>query len=167
MKVIKQDLLAVKEGILIHVCNCKGAFNAGVAFAIRNKYTSVYHDYRACKDVLKLGTIMPIFVNKNLFVIHMMAQENYGRDPNKIYLDIDAFTECIRQVKEWNHDPEEFYFNYENIYKTIVPNKELKTKELNVYAPYLIGCGYAKGNWDDVSFVLETELPDIILCKKD
>lgn len=47
IKIIDGDLLASTTDIIAHQVNCKGAFNSGVARAIREYDVQVFHDYRA------------------------------------------------------------------------------------------------------------------------
>lgn len=55
IKIIDGDLLASKTDIIAHQVNCKGAFNSGVARAIREYDVQVFHDYRAyCSSYLML-----------------------------------------------------------------------------------------------------------------
>ena len=45
MKVIKGDLLKAKEDIIIHQVNCQGAYGAGLAKQIANKYPKAKKEY--------------------------------------------------------------------------------------------------------------------------
>lgn len=45
VKVIDGDLLTSRADIIAHQVNCQGAFNSGVAKAIRNFDVEVYNDY--------------------------------------------------------------------------------------------------------------------------
>ena len=40
------DLLTAKTDIIAHQVNCIGAFNSGVAACIRNKFISVFFEYK-------------------------------------------------------------------------------------------------------------------------
>lgn len=164
---LNQNIVDVSYGIIIHVCNCRGAFNKGVAKDIRDKYPLVYATYYHHVKALSLGTILPVCVAPNLWVINMMAQLNYGiyNMPGNGHLDIDAFTACIQQVVTWNNDPIELIDSYGKLYNLSIPSYYTKDNILPIYAPYRIGCGNAGGSWDDVLHVLQQEMPTVTLCK--
>ena len=46
IEVIKGDVLSIKEGIIVHGCNCQGVMGGGVALSIRNQFPTVYNLYR-------------------------------------------------------------------------------------------------------------------------
>lgn len=87
IKIIDGDLLASTTDIIAHQVNCKGAFNSGVARAIREYDVQVFHDYRAyCSsktaddligDVRYFQSDMDDKIYANLF-----AQKSYGYDGN-------------------------------------------------------------------------------------
>lgn len=91
IKIIDGDLLASTTDIIAHQVNCKGAFNSGVARAIREYDVQVFHDYRAyCSsktaddligDVRYFQSDMDDKIYANLF-----AQKSYGYD-GKQYTD--------------------------------------------------------------------------------
>ena len=47
IKIIDGDLLTSNTDIIAHQVNCKGAFNSGVAKAIRDYDVQVYKDYHS------------------------------------------------------------------------------------------------------------------------
>jgi O-acetyl-ADP-ribose deacetylase (regulator of RNase III) len=77
---IKDDILNVKDGIIVHGVNCQGKMGKGLAYQIRNRYPKVYDEYikyiNENKDLL--GKINIVEVNNNLFVVNLFSQFYYG-----------------------------------------------------------------------------------------
>ena len=100
IKNIDGDLLATKKDIIAHQVNCKGAFNSGVARAIREYDVQVFHDYRAycysktaddlIGDVRYFQSDMDDKIYANLF-----AQKSYGYD-GKQYTDLEALKSALK-----------------------------------------------------------------------
>jgi len=137
-----KDITAVTDGIVIHQVNCKGVMGSGVALAIRKKWPEVYKAYMKHFKKAKLGMIQVIEIKKNLYVINLFGQEQYGR--NRRYTDYSALQTCLEKVRDWkakNH-----------------PN-------LKIYIPYKMSCGNAGGNWDIVSKIIEKTLPEAIIIQ--
>ena len=83
IKIIDGDLLTSNTDIIAHQVNCKGAFNSGVAKAIRDYDVQVYKDYHSFCSINTpeqlLGSVryfqqeyMQIYLHKN----HMAMTEN-------------------------------------------------------------------------------------------
>ena len=143
MKIISNDILKIKEGLICHQVNCMGKMGTGIALAIRQKWLKSYEDYiQAYEDnQLYLGNVIISRVDYNLFVAHCCGQYKYGRD--KRYTDYKALKQCFEKVKEWS-----------NIYR------------LQVYIPYKMGCNNAGGKWKVVSEIIEEIIPESVVCKK-
>ena len=143
VKVIKGDLLKAEEDIIIHQVNCQGAYGAGLAKQIAQKYPETKKEYvRYCninnkKDLLGdcLFTKTDDFIIANLF-----GQYNYGRYGSfyKKYsrqTDYKAFAKGLKIIKD------------------TYPNK-------SIAIPYKIGCGLANGNWDKIKEIFNLVFPE-------
>lgn len=147
IKVQVGDMLAVKNGILVHGCNCQSVMGSGIALLIRKKWPGVFQDYfqRANSSGLHLGDV--IFSNvteeakansSTLIIASALTQENFGRDKNVRYVDYDAITACFSRIR----------YQAEHL-------------KLPVHIP-LIGCGLANGKWEEVGPRIEAAIgPDV------
>ena len=98
MKYIKGNLLNVKTGIIAHGCNRSMGFGSGVALAIKNKYPVVRECFMLENPAPRLGSIRPIWINKDLAVINCYTQESYGRIPGKVYASEEAILKSLSEV---------------------------------------------------------------------
>lgn len=136
MNVSHSDLLDETSGIIVHGCNSKGVFGAGIAKAIRSRYNKVYLDYRReyITEGLKLGDIIVTTLNQGFIYVSGITQLDYGRDPSRVYVDYTALREVFRKVN----------------------NLALSTK-LEVKFP-MIGCGLGGGSLDEVQRIIQSTL---------
>jgi O-acetyl-ADP-ribose deacetylase (regulator of RNase III) len=150
MNQIRQDLLSIDKGFLLHQVNCQGVFNAGLAKAVRAKYPMVlgdYYDHLRRYPGKALGGFASTWVNDNLVIVHCFTQNHYGND-GKRYTDYDAMADCFAAFQ--------FYRYFLSITRDV---------DLPVYAPFNMGCGYGGGDWAEVCDILETYLPEITICR--
>lgn len=70
-------------------------------------------------------------------VVNLMTQEDYGRDPYRVYVDYDAISRG---------------------FEAVLAPLALDTG-LPVYFPK-IGCGLANGDWQEVSRRIEAAMPE-------
>lgn len=143
MQVHEGDILTVEKGIIVHGCNCQGRMGSGLAKVIRDKWPTVYGEYRTIYmrsglflgDIISLAStrfdINPDYVNafaqelpENVIVVNAMTQYDYGRDKNVVYVDYDAIVAAFARVKIL-----------------------AKATGLPVHFPK-IGAGLANGDWD-------------------
>lgn len=114
-------------------------WGAGFARALRNKYPSVQKDFRdwsaANPSNLSLGNTHESAISDDLFVASMVAQHGYG-ESTKPRIRYAALRNCLSQLRE------------------IAANRAA-----TIHMPR-IGTGYAGGNWNYVS-----ELVDEILVR--
>jgi len=127
IKEITKDITTVEEGIVLHGCNCVGAFGSGVAGAIRRTWPSVYKMFmeNGVGEQL-LGTIQIDLLSESppLAVINGYTQVNCGSD-GKRYANPDAVEACMLQAAAIAKDA-----------------------ELPLYMPKL-GCGLGGLSWED------------------
>lgn len=107
MKIIKQNILNINQGIVAHGCNCQGVMGAGVAKAIRSKWPEAFQAYRdACvakdysKQLLGACIIVKITNCDNLYIANCITQHRYGSD-GKVYANIEAIKQAMKKVFEF------------------------------------------------------------------
>lgn len=151
MKVIEQDITTVDMGIVGHQCNCRGAMGSGVALAIRNKWPKAYEDYRVAYEyhrlILGMSVMSEVSEEPPLFVAHLCGQWDYGK--RGIFTNYNALSDALCNMRNFQED-------YARVYDG---------KVLQLYLPYGIGCGLAGGDWKKVEPIIESIMPDVILCK--
>lgn len=145
MNIIEQDILEIEKGIVCHQVNCKGVMGAGLALQIRRKYPQLYAEYsiRCYSQNGLLGNVTIYEANENLIIVNMFSQYDYGRE-NKLYTNYHAFEKCLRQISDLHSC----------------------NKDLNIYFPFKIGCGLARGNWKEISSLINFYIPNAIICKR-
>jgi O-acetyl-ADP-ribose deacetylase (regulator of RNase III) len=140
IKTLYGNVLTIPHIFICHQVNCRAVMGAGVAGQVKKKWPKAYEWYfKDCKWKSKeelLGSICPVPVEDNVSIIHMFAQDDYGRS-DKCYTDYEAFERCLHAIK--NHVPEE---------NTIIR------------FPYKIGCGLAGGDWNIIQKLIYEILGD-------
>jgi len=146
MKVISGNILNINHGVICHQVNCQGVMGAGLALQIKNKWPVAYEGYMTAYEanLLALGEIVPSMVcaGPQLWVVHMCGQNYYGKQPGKIYTDYTALAACLAKAASF-----------------------AKLRDLPAYIPYGIGCGFAGGNWEVVSELIEAYAPDATVVR--
>lgn len=136
--VINGDILDVKEGVIIHGCNCQGVMGSGLAKQIKTKYPDAYYDYMKVYSIAGLnlgGIIISPVIPGVLYVVNAMTQEFYGKNLNIVYVDYNAIDECFYKTLNWMN----------------------QCKLTKLYYPK-IGAGLANGNWKIISDIIEKQL---------
>ncbi len=136
------DITTVTNGIICQQVNCQGVMGAGLAKTIKDKWSKVFTNYRKYYKAAKLGQIQIIKVDDELYVANFFAQDRYGRD--KQHTDYEAFASCLLKLR--------------------LIHKQYPGKQ--IYFPYKIGCGLAGGSWSVIKELIETIIPEAIICKK-
>ena len=153
------NILSLQEGILVHGCNCQGVMGGGIAKLIRDKWPAVYNAYRTyhSKVGLRLGDVVNVghlhwrgerkasrhlfdvheTLPERLIVVNAMTQDDFGRDPGRVYVDYDGIEAAFSRIAILARDT-----------------------GLPVHFP-LIGCGLAQGKWDEVAQRIEKALPGV------
>ena len=153
------NILSLTEGILVHGCNCQGVMGGGIAKFIRDKWPPVYQAYKNyhSKVGLRLGDVVNVshfklraeksmarhihdvcdVLPERLIVVNAMTQDDFGNDPRRVYVDYDAIEAAFSRISLLARDT-----------------------GLPVHFP-LIGCGLAKGSWEDVEQRIQRAMPDI------
>ena len=141
IKVIDGDLLSSKTDVIAHQVNCQGAFNSGVAKAIRDFDVEVYKDYHSFCSINTpeqlLGRVRYFDSNYNgRIYANLFAQKSYGYD-GKQYTDVNALSKCFENLRS--------FCSYEN---------------LSIAMPYKIGCVRGGANWNEVYAIIEEVFKD-------
>lgn len=142
MKIFEKDITTITEGLICHQCNCLGSMNSGVAKPISNKFPKVKSEYidLCSKNVPKnlLGTFQEVVINDKLKVLNCFSQLNFGRE-KLLYTNYSAI---------------------ESIFEIVS-----KKYSEQIYLPLLYGCGLGNGDWDIVSEIICSKIPDVVFCK--
>lgn len=92
---------ASKRAVIIHGCNCRGAFGAGVAGLIRNRYPRVYDAY---SDEHVKGKLVPGYVSwakatNTILVANACTQVHPGADAKVEHIH-NCITEILARLQE-------------------------------------------------------------------
>lgn len=129
-------LLDNKVDLLLHVANCQGKMNSGVAKEIRARIPEAYNSYLQYKEFygLALGTISRTnYHNEKVtpIVVNAHAQEYYGYDGHR-YLNYGALSSSLKEV--------------------VTLCKSFEVQRVGI--PYKMGCDRAGGDWAIVKELL-------------
>lgn len=146
---IRGDILTPNKenhGVLVcHQVNCKGVMGAGLAKQIRERHPSVYRAYKEKCELIQNGVMeglgnvqyCSVIPDAGYIVVNVFGQDSYGR--NRQYTDYDALRKALEKVSESVRD----------VFRGYV-----------VRIPFLMGCGMAGGDWNEVSKIIEETLVD-------
>ena len=128
--------------VIGHVVNCRGVMGGGIAKSIRERYPSVYEEYKAFHEDTKggeylLGRAQECYISASPIdsraVFNLHAQLDYGT--HKRQLNYGALGKCLFQMEQ-------------------------DSKGATVGFPYLLGCGLAGGDWSIVLEMIEFYFKD-------
>ena len=144
MNIIKGNILNIDNGIICHQVNCKGVMGAGLALQIKNKWLEAYNGYMAAyqEKYWHLGEILPVLVSDDLCILHMAGQNEYGREPGKVYTNYMALATCMTKANDF-----------------------AKAVDKPLYIPYGMGCGFAGGDWKVVSDMIDRFMPSATVVR--
>jgi len=141
------NILDLEQGILVHGCNAQGAFNAGLAQQIREKYYGAKLSYEQGLGQFNsyndaLGTVSYFKVKEDpwLIVINAITQKYYGRDVNHRFVSYDAVADSFAKIK-----------------KAVIATKQPELFEINFP---LIGTGLGQGSWRVISSIIKSVFED-------
>jgi O-acetyl-ADP-ribose deacetylase (regulator of RNase III) len=94
MNIVRTNILDVTDGVIIHGCNCRGAYASGLAGQIAKRYPQareVYMEYLRARaqpwdTESLLGDIVPARVSETLVIVNAFTQPDYGRQPGVQYV---------------------------------------------------------------------------------
>jgi len=139
-QVIEKDILTIEIGLIAHQVNMDGVMGAGLALQIKNKWPSVYWAYQEYFGTFHLGDVQFVQIFPSIVVANLFCQRDVG----------------------WQRR----YTNYQ-AHKMVWPKvaEYAMISELEVYAPWKIGCGLGGGNWEVLHPIIEKLCPDVIWCR--
>jgi O-acetyl-ADP-ribose deacetylase (regulator of RNase III) len=130
VRVRKGDILSVEKGIIVHGCNARGVMGSGLAKQVKEKWPECFEVYKnhllfeAHAGHSCLGQVVPKMINENLIIANAITQEDYGREPGKVYVNYAAVGRCFTNIARVAND-----------------------LQLPVHYP-MIGAGLAGGSWE-------------------
>jgi O-acetyl-ADP-ribose deacetylase (regulator of RNase III) len=132
MKIIyrRGDLFGGPETFIAHGVNARGVARSGVAGLVRAKYPKAIEDYETTFKTkgLKLGDLIWSDCGDRI-ILHCVSQQDYGREPNRVYVSYDAIAIAMSRI-------DELCFGQ------------------SVAMP-LIGAGLAHGHWPTIAAVIQ------------
>lgn len=152
------DATQAPERLLLHGSNAQGVMGSGIAAAIRAKWPTTYRVYhRVWQDFrdqgaehLPLGEVIWTVERRDgtneasinhwrfltqpgtIIIANCVSQKDYGRDPNRVYVDYDAVALCLQKV-----------------------NALAILNNIPAIAMPRIGCGLAHGSWDQIEPLIQ------------
>lgn len=126
--------------VIAHVCNNKGGWGKGFVKSISKKWKEPEEYYRSMDELL-LGDTFGVYVESDIIVFNMIAQDGYKNKYNTVAIRYDALRECFERLLN--------YIDW------------CGEKDISIHMPR-IGCGLAGGSWNKVEEIIKTTL-----CSKD
>jgi O-acetyl-ADP-ribose deacetylase (regulator of RNase III) len=126
-----QDILTIKEGLLVHQVNCRGVMGKGLALKIRKKWPKVYEKYvqEYNRGHWQRGKIQVVRVTDSIVVCNLAGQLGFGGEG--IYTDYDAIEKGLSKAQRF-----------------------AKQEGLHMCIPYKMGCGLGGGYWTTVKAII-------------
>jgi len=143
----------VKTGtrVIAHVCNDAGKWGAGFSGAVSKEWKEPEEFYRKqfrfSKNRCKLGAVQWAFIDTDLAVANMIAQEGVRSVLNPKPIRYDALERCLNKTAEGCHG-------------LIGDSTTISKRKVTVHMPR-IGCGLAGGSWDRVGPLVEEAFWDL------
>lgn len=128
------ELIAGNYDVFAHGCNCFCTMGAGIAKSLKKQFPTIYAADKKTKngDKSKLGTIIPVEIIDNKYIINAYTQYDYGGMGKNA--DYKAIKKCMEEINKFMND--------KNLKHLVLPK---------------IGAGLAGGNWDTIErIILET-----------
>ena len=142
----------VKTGtrVIAHVCNDAGKWGAGFSGAVSKEWSEPEEFYRRQRRHTargKLGEVQWVFVDLELAVVNMIAQEGVRGASNPKPIRYEALEVCLNKTAEGCHG-------------LIGDSSSTNKRKVTVHMPR-IGCGLAGGSWDVVGPLVEEAFWDL------
>lgn len=157
---IKQDLLKIKNGVIVHQCNCFSDRPAGLSADMFAKYP-IANTYSKTK-LRTPGTIEsfspPSSSTSDITIINMYSQYYPGAPSYRACQDDKTLRDDASQREKWF------------VECLVSLGKRYYGSSTTIYFPYRIGCGLAKGDWKIYKSLImlfsEKYGVDVKVCKK-
>ncbi len=132
------DVPADKQVVIAHIVNNVGAFGAGFAQAVADKWPHVRTHYHANFSWYNLGDVLFRDAEQNgrVIVANLFAQDGLPGKNNPVPIKYLALTQALDEVGEILNESQDEY---------------------EVWMPR-IGTGYARGKWDVIESIVKDRL---------
>lgn len=143
---INGNIFECNADAILHQVNCQGVMGSGIAKDIKQRYPSVFDEYKKMCDenklaecsLLKSKLLGEILIcnqddNKERYIVNLFSQDRYGN--NGCYTDYEALRKCLAKV-----------------------NNEFSGRQIAI--PYKMSCNRGGGDWNIVTKIIEKELKD-------
>lgn len=159
IKHIQCDIFESGADLILHQVNCQGVMGSGLAKQVKERYPSVYEDYKEYCDAYKhnpsllLGRSVLSITWKNYNtdfrgIVNLFAQERFGRS-GECYTDYNALRQCLAYINEMLN-----WYDHSTI-----------------AIPYRLGCCRGGGDWSVVYKIIEDIFADsncdVLICEYD
>lgn len=147
MNEIIQDITKISNGTIVHAVNCQGTWGSGLAASLKNEFPQAFLQYRQVylkneKRKWNLIGKIDVYKNSNINVVSCFTQYDVGVTSRKT--EYSAVKQCFREIS---------IINESVLYQP-------------VYIPYKMCCGLGGSDWNIVSEIINTYLPNAIICKE-
>lgn len=151
---IKQDILKINQGVIVHSVNCIGAVG-GLAGAIARKWPKNADEYRAHVKrqrlpIMLLGNVFEVNVVHNIVVANLFGQNRVGTGERQ--------TEYAALISGFKRVADTSFYGNDMIKKPHLREGGyyICRNLLNdIYIPYKIGCGLGGADWSIVEKIIE------------
>lgn len=139
------DIFESKADVICHQVNCQGAFGRGMAGQVKKMFPEVEKTYKIItkqwteeaggktKKLLGRVSAQPVEKDGRWFLIaNLYGQDDYGKEG--LYTDYEALEKAMEEIRGF---------------------LEVRGSRETVAFPYGIGCGFAGGDWEVVSAMIE------------
>jgi O-acetyl-ADP-ribose deacetylase (regulator of RNase III) len=138
IKIIEGDILQSDCNIIVHQVNCQGVMGSGIAKQIREKYPTVFEDYKEyianyiynSAPTGLLGSVNLSSIGEDKFIANLFGQWGYGYDGG-LYTNIAALKCGLQSIKDYAIE-----------------------HQYSVCIPYNIGCCRGGADWNEVSNII-------------
>ena len=142
MKVLKQDILTVSSGVIVHPVSNTGGFEKGLSQAIARVFPKIIDPYELCCRSAKspldlLGRVLVVKVSDTLQVANLFCIHD---SKSKKHFEYMAFLSCLDKLKDIGE----------------------KTGGIHgpLLFPYKMGTGLLGGDWKEVERLIQSTLGD-------
>lgn len=134
---VKGDLFSTNHQIIAHGVNCRGAFGAGVAGLMAEKYPKSKYRYleKFYSENWHLGDVQLVKIDTNLYIANCATQDAYY-PRNQVHADYLAIRQAMEKVKRF-----------------------AQLKQFKIAMPK-IGSGLAGGEWTIIENILNAVFED-------
>ena len=133
--------------VICHICNDIGAWGAGFALALGERYPKAKRFYQHCHERygLELGQIQVVHIEPHLYVVNMIAQHKLRSKANPHPIRYDALRDCLTQLT----------------------HRLLRSDLVGSFVIDMprIGCGLAGGEWDMVEPIVSSTVGEYFVVK--